>query len=188
MNRGAPMSNYRRYYQPGGTWFFTVRLADRSSRLLVEEVATLRAAVALARARWPFEIDTAVVLPAEAHMIWTLPPGDSDFPARWRLIKSAFSRQMPPVADLRPSLAKKGERGIWQRRYWEHLIRDEGDLALHRHFCVTAPVRAGLVRRASDWPHSSLHRDRARGAAFETRVAGYWPASGKVGLDPPYAH
>ena len=121
-------------------------------------------------------------------MIWTLPPGDSDFPARWRLIKSAFSRQMPPVADLRPSLAKKGERGIWQRRYWEHLIRDEGDLALHRHFCVTAPVRAGLVRRASDWPHSSLHRDRARGAVGESRVAGYWPASGKVGLDPPYAH
>jgi len=182
------MSSYRRFFQPGGTWFFTVRLADRSSRLLVEEIATLRAAVALALARWPFEIDTAVVLPAEAHMIWTLPPGDSDVPARWRLIKSAFSRQMPLVPDLRPPLGKTGERGIWQRHYFEHLIRDDGDLALHRHFCIMAPVRSGLVKRASDWPHSSLHRDRARGAGAEPRAAGYWPRPGKVGLDPPYTH
>lgn len=180
------MSSYRRLYVPGGTWFFTVRLADPRSRLLVERVALLRAATALARSRWPFEIDSAVVLPAELHMIWTLPPGDSDFSTRWRLIKSAFSRQVDP-APVRPSLARRGERGIWQRRFWEHLIRDEADLALHRHFCVTTPVRAGLVRRAGDWPHSSVHRDQGRGAP-EPRVAGYWPAatSRKVGLDPPY--
>lgn len=173
------MSSYIRRRVPGGTVFFTLRLADPASRLLVDRVGDLRAAFALTRARWPFDIDCAVVLPAELHMIWTLPEGDADYSARWRLIKSAFSGQIPAAeVPPRPSLARKGERGIWQRRFWEHQIRDEGDLALHRHFILTAPVRAGLVRRPGDWPHSSLARDALRGQAGELRLAGFHPAPG----------
>lgn len=129
---------------------------------------------ALVRRRRPFEIDCAAVLPAELHMIWTLPPGDADFSTRWRLIKSGFSRLVEGPAAVRPSLVRKGERGVWQRRFWEHLIRDGADLAAHRDFCLNAPVRAGLVRRAVDWPWSSVHRDLSEGRS-PPPVAGYWP-------------
>lgn len=149
------MSNYRRLRVPGGTYFFTLRLQDQRSDLLVSQIDLLRDATRLTRQRWPFAIDAAVVLPNKLHMIWTLPPDDADFSKRWRLIKSTFSRHVPPPAHIPPSHARRGEKGIWQRRFWEHLIRDTDDLAMHMHLIRAAPIHAGLVKRAGDWPYSS---------------------------------
>jgi len=175
------MSAYQRLVVPGGTYFFTVRLQDRASRLLVERVDLLRAACRLCIARWPMQIDTAVILPDHLHMIWTLPAGDGDFSARWRLIKSTFSRHVAGPEHVSSSMAARGEKGVWQRRFWEHLIRDEADLAAHRTFALNAPVRAGLVARAQDWPLSSLQRDLrlGRGPRLD-RAAGYWPVLSPV--------
>ena len=106
----------------------------------------------------PFEVDAWVVLPDHMHCIWTLPPGDSDYSTRWRVIKSRFSRQMPP-AHLRPSHIARRERGIWQRRYWEHHIRDEADYIAHVAYCWNNPVKHGFVEDPRDWPYSSYHSD-----------------------------
>src|SRR5262249_5903650 len=121
----ANMPNYRRVYIEGGCWFFTVNLADRRSRLLTEHIGALREAVAKVCRRQPFEIDAWVVLPDHMHAVWTLPDGDTDFPTRWRLIKTFFSRSLPAVEARSDVHVARSERGIWQRRYWEHLIRDE---------------------------------------------------------------
>ncbi len=153
------MTSYIRRYVPGGTYFFTVRLQDQGSDLLTARVDLLRSATRLCMKRWPFEIAGAVVLPNKLHMIWVLPEGDVGFSKRWRLIKSTFSRHVPAPAHIAPSQLKRGEKGIWQRRFWEHVIRDQQDFDLHMHVIATAPVHAGLVRRPRDWPYSSLqHR------------------------------
>jgi putative transposase len=90
--------------------------------------------------------------------IWTLPEGDSDYALRWRLIKTTFSRSLPHGEHRSESRTSKGERGIWQRRYWEHLIRDEADFARHVDYIHINPIKHGLVQRVVDWPHSSFHR------------------------------
>ncbi|PJI85088.1 putative transposase [Yoonia maricola] len=154
------MSNYRRLRVPGGTYFFTVRLQDQRSDLLVTHIDLLRDATRVCRKRWPFAIDAAVILPNKLHMIWTLPMNDHDFSKRWRMIKSGFSRHAPAPAHIPKSHQKRGEKGIWQRRFWEHMIRDEDDMALHMHLIRSAPIHAGLVKRPSDWPYSSLNRAR----------------------------
>ena len=153
------MPNYRRAYVPGGSWFFTVNLLERRLTLLVENVEGLRQAVAITRQKFPFAIDAFVVLPDHLHAIWTLPPGDADFSTRWRLIKSRFAKALPKQEQLGPVRIERNERGIWQRRFWEHLIRDEVDYARHVEYCYINPVKHGLVRRVCDWPHSSFHRD-----------------------------
>lgn len=152
------MANYIRRYVPGGTYFFTVRLQDPHADLLITQIDLLRSATRLCMKRWPFDIAGAVVLPNKLHMIWTLPPGDADFSKRWRLIKSTFSRHAPEPDHVTPSQRRRGEKGIWQRRFWEHLIRDRADFDLHMHLIASAPVHAGLVVRAGDWPYSSLQR------------------------------
>lgn len=162
------MSNYRRLRVPGGTYFFTVRLQDHRSDLLITHIDLLRDATRVCRKRWPFVIDAAVVLPDKLHMIWTLPDGDDDFSKRWRMIKSGFSRHVPAPAHIPETCRKRGEKGIWQRRFWEHLIRDADDLALHMHLIRSAPLHAGLVKRPSDWPYCSLHRQM--GQAVKTTV------------------
>ena len=154
---------YRRAFTPGGTYFFTVTLADRRSRLLVDCVDALRNAVAGVRARHPFTIDAIVVLPDHIHAIWTLPPSDADFPTRWTLIKAAFSRTIEKTEYVSATRNIKGERGIWQRRYWEHLIRDDDDLAGHVDYIHYNPVKHGDAARPIDWPHSSIHRYVADG-------------------------
>lgn len=156
------MSSYLRPHVPGARIFFTVALQQRGSSLLCTKVQRLREAVAFTRHERPFGIDAWVVLPDHLHCIWTLPEGDSDFATRWRLIKSRFSRGLPP-GERRPSHRARQERGIWQRRYWEHHIRDEADFAGHLRYCWSNPVRHGLVERAEDWPFSSVHRARAEG-------------------------
>lgn len=152
------MTDYRRAMTPGGTWFFTVALADRKSSLLTDEIDRLRASFRNVLASHPFKTIAMVVLPEHLHAIWTLPPDDSNYAMRWRLIKAGFSRQLPRIGTLRASLVHKGERGIWQRRYWEHLVRDEDDLQRHMDYIHFNPVKHGLVRRAGDWPHSTFHR------------------------------
>lgn len=157
------MPNYRRALVPGGCWFFTLNLLDRRQTLLVDHIRALRQAVARTRDNYPFVIDAFVVLPDHLHAIWTLPPGDFDFPIRWRLIKARFARALPEQEDRDAIRIKRGERGIWQRRFWEHLIRDENDYARHVEYCYFNPLKHGLVTRVSDWPHSSFHRDATAG-------------------------
>ena len=150
-------------FVPGGTYFFTVRLQDARADLLVRHVDVLRDATRLCRKRWPFAIPAAVILPNQLHMIWTLPLGDADISKRWRLIKTGFSRHVPAPDYIPPSHARRGDKGIWQRGFWEHLIRDQDDFDRHAHVIRAAPVQAGLVKRPSDWPYSSLHYRLRRG-------------------------
>lgn len=152
------VTGYRRNFIPGGSFFFTVNLADRRLRLLAEHADLLRTAFRDIRACHPFTIEAMVVLPDHLHAIWTLPPNDSDFAVRWRLIKSAFSRALPVGERISVSRAAKGERGIWQRRYWEHTLRDETDFARHVDYIHFNPVKHGHVERVRDWPYSSFHR------------------------------
>ncbi|MCK9200513.1 MAG: transposase [Gallionella sp.] len=152
------MTNYRRSDVAGASYFFTVNLADRSQSLLTDNIALLRSAFEYARERYPFSIDAVAILPEHLHTIWTLPEGDSDFALRWRLIKTVFSRNLPHGEHRSDSRQGRGERGIWQRRYWEHLIRDEADFSRHVDYIHINPVKHGLVSRVADWPHSSFHR------------------------------
>jgi putative transposase len=131
--------------------------------LLIREIDLLHETVRRVRERHPFQIDAWVVLPEHLHCIWTLPPGDSDFSMRWRLIKSGFSRALPQT-ELRSDVRKAaGERGIWQRHYWEHLIRDEADYQRHVDYIHVNPLKHGYVKRVTDWPYSTFHRYVAKG-------------------------
>ena len=152
------MISYRRNFLAGGSFFFTVNLAERRLRLLTDHVGKLRTAFRETRRRHPFTIAAIVVLPDHLHTIWTLPEGDADFATRWRLIKSAFSRNLTTGERISQSRAAKGERGIWQRRYWEHTIRDDDDFRRHVDYIHINPVKHGLVARVRDWPYSSFHR------------------------------
>lgn len=154
---GAAMSDYRRALFPGATWFFTVNLDDRRSDLLVREIALLRAAARVVRRQYPCEVVAAVVLPDHLHAILRLPPGDADFSGRWRFLKTLFVRALPKTEAIPPNRARRGERGIWQRRFWEHMIRDDDDLRAHVDYIHFNPVKHGLVDRVRDWPHSSFH-------------------------------
>jgi len=158
------MTEYRRAYVPGATWFFTVNLAQRrGNSLLIERLDALRASFKSVRERHPFGIEAIVILPEHLHCIMTLPEGDADFSMRWGLIKSTFSRKVEKGERLSASREKRGERGIWQRRFWEHLIRDQEDFNRHVDYIHWNPVKHGWVRRAAEWPHSSFHDYVRRG-------------------------
>jgi putative transposase len=149
---------YRRAKAGGGTYFFAVNLADRNSTLLIDKVDVLRQAIGYVRQRHPFQIDAMVILPDHLHALWTLPKEDFNFPTRWMLIKSTFSRAIAVGEGRGMSRVRKGERGIWQRRYWEHLIRDEQDYSAHVDYIHWNPVKHGYVNEAIQWPYSSFHR------------------------------
>jgi putative transposase len=151
------MVGYRRNFVPGGTFFFTVTLANRSSKVLVDHVDLLRNALRMVRQERPFVIDAVVILPDHLHAILTLPPGDSDFSGRWRRIKGHFSSALID-ASARLHRRPNGDLALWQRRFWEHTIRDEGDFARHVDYIHFNPVKHAMVQRVSDWPHSSFHR------------------------------
>ena len=157
------MTDYRRNRVPGGTYFFTVNLYDRRSDLLARNIGVLREAVRKGRAKAPFHIDAWVVLPEHLHSLWTLPEGDMDYSARWQAIKTAFSKQIPEGEFRSASRMEKGERGIWQRRFWEHTIRDDQDYGAHFDYIHFNPVKHGLVAHAADWPYSSFHRSVTMG-------------------------
>jgi putative transposase len=157
------MPDYRLNRVPGGTFFFTVNLFDRRSDLLVTHINAFRQAVRTVRARAPFHIDACVILPEHLHCLWTLPEGDANFPGRWMAIKKAFSKSLPAVEPQSQIMTKRGERGIWQRRYWEHTIRDDRDYAAHMDYTHFNPVKHGLAAHPADWPFSSFHRCVAAG-------------------------
>ena len=157
------MSRYRRTQIAGGTFFFTVTLADRSSTVLMQHIDRLRNIYRVVQEREPFQTVAICVLPDHLHAIWTLPDGDADFSRRWNQIKGGFSRGLPTAATRSRSQAGRREKGIWQRRYWEHAIRDELDLERHVNYIHYNPVKHGLVSRVCDWPHSSFHRYVERG-------------------------
>lgn len=153
------MSNYIRSKVPGATYFFTARLADRNSTLLTDKVDLLRQATRRTRDRYPFRIDAIVILPAVIHTIWTLPESDADFSTRWSFLKSSFSRALPAPEHRSPTQRMRREKGIWQRRFWEHRIRSPQDFKLHCNLIHSAPVQARLVSSPADWAWTSLHRD-----------------------------
>ena len=176
------MPHYLRTRTPGGTYFFTVNLADRRRALLVHRMDALRTAVRIARTAQPFSLLAIVVLPDHLHCLWRLPTGDHDIAGRWARIKSEFSRRIPAGEPCNESRTGKRERGIWQRRYWEHLIRDEGDFHRHADYIHHNPVKHGYVKRACDWPYSSFRQWVARGLyplEWDSQAA-------LVGQGPPY--
>ncbi len=157
------MTSYRRARVCGATYFFTVNLADRDSALLTQRIGDLREALRYVRLRHPFAIEAMVVLPDHLHAVWTLPEGDADHSLRWRVVKGFFSRRVARIERRSASRIAKGERGIWQRRYWEHLIRDEADLRRHVEYIHFNPVKHGHVECVADWPYSTFHRFVAEG-------------------------
>ena len=174
------MPNYRRALIPGGCFFFTVNLLNRRQTLLVDHIARLREAVAATRQSCPFTIDALVVLPDHLHAVWTLPTGDCDFSTRWRLIKSRFAKALPKQERLNAVRVARSERGIWQRRFWENLIRDEADYTRHVEYCYINPLKHRLVMRVQDWPYSSFHRD-LRAGLFPADWGGDIEAIGEFG-------
>ena len=152
------MTNYRRNFLPGGTYFFTAVLANRHSRLLVDKIEALRGALQHTQREMPFKVIAMVVLLDHLHCVWRLPQGDADYPTRWKLFKTAFSRCIPKGERRSVSRISKGERGIWQRRYWEHTLFDGDDVNRHIDYIHFNPVKHGYVDRVVDWPYSTFHR------------------------------
>ncbi len=151
------MSNYRRFYVDGGCYFFTVAIANRKSNLLTDNIEYLRKAFREVMQAHPFKIDAIVILPDHLHCVLTLPPNDSNYSMRWRQIKSKFSYQLPPTEQRSLNQYKRGERGIWQRRFWEHTIRNEQDYIQHIDYTHYNPVKHGYVTYPKDWKYSSFH-------------------------------
>ncbi len=158
------MRTYLRNRTQGGTYFFTLALANRvNNPLLLSNLDVLRNAFRATFEGHPVQMEAVVILPEHLHCIWRLPPGDSDYATRWALIKGRFSRALPRAEMVSSSRRAKGERGVWQRRYWEHLIRDDLDYVRHVEYIHFNPVKHGYVKRPVDWPHSSFKRWVRRG-------------------------
>ena len=152
------MSEYKRAFQPGGCYFFTVVTHERRPWLTEETaIERLRKAFRRVMESRPFVMDAVVVLPDHLHCIWQLPEGDNDFPERWRQIKRfvSFGLRSPPNA--------RKEKALWQRRYWEHLLRDEEDWRHHMDYIHYNPVKHGYSIRPADWPYSSFKQATERG-------------------------
>ena len=170
------MPNYRRLHIPGGDYFFTVNLLDRKTSLLTDKIHLLRTAYGYVQTHHPFDTIAICVLPEHLHCIWRLPTGDADYSMRWRLIKSQFSKSLPTSIDTRKG-RRKGERGIWQRRFWEHSIRDDEDLDRHIDYIHWNPVKHGLANKPEDWPYSTYHEWKKEvGRAFNVPPEDWNPA------------
>ena len=152
------MPNYRRLLVPGGTYFFTIALEDRQSDLLTRHMDALRMAVRETRRLRPFNVDAWVVLPDHMHCVITLPEDDHDFSNRIKALKTRFVRRLPSTEHRSATRARKHERGIWQRRFWEHAIRDPDDFSRHMDYVHFNPVKHGYVVETCHWPWSTFHR------------------------------
>lgn len=150
--------NYRRIKPQGVCYFFTINLENRKSTLLIDEIDKLKKAIKIVKSKHPFKIDGVVVMPEHLHMVITLPVQDVDYSKRLSLIKSNFSRAIQLQEPISISRKKKRERGIWQRRFWEHLIRDDNDYEQHINYIHYNPVKHGYVNKPIDWKYTSLHR------------------------------
>ncbi len=152
---------YKRSIEKGATFFFTVVTHKRRKILCHESnVALLREAFQTVKGRHPFTIDAFVLMPDHLHCIWTLPENDNNFSMRWRQIKSHFSRHcLDEFKEPQTTVnQRRGEQSIWQHRYWEHQIRDDGDFIRHVEYIHYNPVKHGLTQAPKLWPHSSFHR------------------------------
>ena len=170
-NTGPPAALPRIAHRPTGltgphSYFFTLRLARRGDDALLRRISQLRQAMRETLKCKPFRIDAIAVLPDVIHTIWTLPVGDSDYARRIGMWKARFSRHLPPAPHCSLAQIKKGDKGIWQKRYWEHAIHDAADFARHRDLVHLSPVQAGLCAKPEDWPFSSYHRDRGPDVDF----------------------
>jgi len=157
------MPNYRRAYRPGGTFFFTLVTYRRAGFLCDEPArAMLRSAIERCRSAYPFVTEAMVLLPDHLHALWTLPEGDADFSRRWGRIKKAFTQAWVGAGGwegaISDSRADNRRRGVWQRRFWEHTIRDERDYERHLHYIHYNPVKHGLAACPHAWPWSSFRR------------------------------
>lgn len=163
------MPDYHRAIVPGGTFFFTLVTAARAPILgQAPAIALLRSLLHACRQRWPMEIDAIAVLPDHLHTIWTFPTGDSAYSTRWGWVKKEFTKQWLAQgnAEMPQTYGQQRERrrGVWQRRFWEHMIRDEHDFARHVDYIHYNAVKHGLVRCPHQWPSSSFHTWVERGA------------------------
>ncbi len=152
---------YRRIFNKGAIWFFTVVTHDRRPFLTSPaNVSLLRSSFKKVMIRHPFSIEAAVVMPDHIHVIWKLPTEDNDYATRWRLIKSHFSRNCGQdcKAERDPSRMSRKQQAVWQHRFWEHCIRDQNDYARHIEYIHYNPVKHGYVTAPVDWPHSSFRR------------------------------
>jgi len=162
------MSNYRRPHVFGGTFFIT-QVTYRRESWLCSDIGrkAIREAIEKVRVKYPFSIDAFILLPDHFHGLWTLPPDDQDFSVRLRLIKTYvtkhYGQSLGVDRMISQSRQKRGEGNLWQRRFWEHLIRDEKDFALHCDYIHDNPVRHGLCDNPQDWQYSSIHRFIAQG-------------------------
>lgn len=190
VRRGSPgdlagMPEYRRCRVLGGTYFFTVAIAERLRSLSTELIHALRRAFRAARIAHPFVVGAIVVLPDHLHCLWTLPPGDADDSVCWAHVKSAFSMRMPCGERRRASRVAKRERGGSQRRFREHRIVDADDFRRHFDDIHFNAVKHGLVANAFAWPCSSSHR-YVRLGAYEAGWGGMPERSGRrMGFSPP---
>lgn len=168
------MPNYRRNRVGGGCYFFTVNLAVRNpDKGLLHHIDLLREAVQRVRSQRNFHIDAWVVLPDHMHAIWTLPPDDYDYSTRWRLIKHYYAKHIPHGELYSERRQARGERGVWQRRFWEHTIRNEESYAACLDYVHINPIKHGYVDKAKDWPYSTFKRWVKRG-----RYSPHWPSDG----------
>ena len=157
------MPNYRRAFVPGGTYFFTLVTERRAPFLCTPRARTLlRSALRDTLARWPFDLDAIVLLPDHLHTLWTLPPGDAAYPRRWAFLKKEFTKHWLAAGGWEQprsaSRVRHRRRGVLQRHYWEHTIRDEADFGRHCDYIHYNPVKHGLVACPHAWPFSSFHR------------------------------
>jgi putative transposase len=153
--------NYRRAFIHGGSFFFTVVTESRLPLFAdAQNVVILRDAFHWVQSKYPFTLAAAVILPDHLHCIWTLPPADSDFSTRWRLVKTWFTKHCDPAFRIErsPSGSLRGEQSVWQHRYWEHALRDETDYRRHVEYIHYNPVKHGYVESPRDWEHTSFHR------------------------------
>jgi putative transposase len=152
---------YRRAFVPGGNYFFTV-VTERRQKIFIDDrnIEILRQAFKKVMEKYPFSIDAAVILPEHLHFVWTLPPNDTDFSTRWRLIKTWFTKHCEYKSMYKPNVSqiKRGEKTIWQHRYWEHLLQDELDFEQHVNYIHYNPVKHGYVSKPVDWKYSSFHK------------------------------
>jgi putative transposase len=157
------MSRYLRYFVPGAMYFFTVVTHQRRGILATDlGRACLHNALETIRTRWPFDLTAIVLLPDHLHTVWTMPLGDAHYPRRWRRLKEEFTEAFlqggGQEGTVSASRRKRKERGIWQRRYWEHTLDDESDFERHMDYIHYNPVKHGFVKCPRDWPYSSFHR------------------------------
>ncbi|MEZ5732657.1 MAG: transposase [Paracoccaceae bacterium] len=152
------MTNYRRVRIPGATYFFTLCVEDRGSTVLTDNIDVLRDAYRRTIAELPVTCPAMVVLPDHLHAIWTEPEGCVRYSERWRRLKARFSHAL--CDDFRPCTSKLGkrERGLWQRRFWEHAVRNEAEFIAAMAYCYNNPVKHGLVAKPDEWPYSSFAR------------------------------